>query len=324
MKFSIIVPVFGVARYLRPCLESVARQSYDDWESICIDDGSIDGSALILDEFAAKDSRFHIVHKKNKGVAIARNTALARVQGAYYLFLDGDDIWHPDLLRICKQALEEYPNADILHFGYQDINETLGVIPAILPEIKYHFSLISDDYDYGVAGFTAVDKAYRSSLFGKLRQRQYKVGEDLLYLTQVYLLAKNEVSINAKLYGYRIYNTSTMRRPPTPQQAIDAIFFKRDIVMAVNLSGRHMTERTAHWLSCAMTELFSYDYFYRVFPRNAVRNAWSDALKTILRNSDFSLLQKMRMKIVSLCPYWPIIILFCWIPCWLKRIIYHK
>ena len=61
--FSIIIPVYNVAPYLRECLDSVLAQTFADWEAICVDDGSTDGSGAILDEYAAKDARFRIVHQ---------------------------------------------------------------------------------------------------------------------------------------------------------------------------------------------------------------------------------------------------------------------
>lgn len=319
MKFSIIVPVFGIAQYLRTCLNSVAKQSYKDWECICVDDGSLDDSSIILDEYAANDCRYYVVKKNNEGVAIARNTALDSVQGSFYLFLDGDDIWHPDLLNVCKSALDEYQNADIIHFGYQNIDEKLDYLP-LEQQKNYFLSVIDGKYDYFKAGFTACNKAFRRSVFGELRQCKYIVGEDLLYLTRVYLLAKNEVKVNAILYGYRMHSASVMHRRPTLQIAIDSISFLHDIVDTIKSSRRHMTVRTAHWLSCAMTEQFSYYYYYRVYPRNKVRQVWCEALSKSLENRDFSLFQRLRMKIIFVCPYWPINFLFCIMPILLKRI----
>ncbi len=97
--FSIIIPVYDVAPYLRECLDSVMTQSFDDWEAICVDDGSTDGSGDILDEYAAKDKRFHIIHQPNAGVSAARNTALNTAKGKWVCFLDADDVWLDWLLR---------------------------------------------------------------------------------------------------------------------------------------------------------------------------------------------------------------------------------
>ena len=70
---SLVIPVFNVERHLRQCLDSVLRQTLKEWECICIDDGSPDGSGAILDEYARKDSRFTAIHQDNRGVSAARN-----------------------------------------------------------------------------------------------------------------------------------------------------------------------------------------------------------------------------------------------------------
>ena len=76
--FSVIVPVYNVAPYLGECLDSVLAQTFADWECLCTDDGSKDGSDLILDAYARRDPRFRIVHQPNAGVSAARNRALDR------------------------------------------------------------------------------------------------------------------------------------------------------------------------------------------------------------------------------------------------------
>lgn len=98
--FSIIIPVYNVAPYLRECLDSVLAQTFTDWEAICVDDGSTDGSGAILDEYAAKDKRFRVIHQKNAGVSVARNVALDSIRGEWFLFLDGDDLLRNDALEI--------------------------------------------------------------------------------------------------------------------------------------------------------------------------------------------------------------------------------
>ena len=95
-KFSIVIPVYNVAPYLRECLDSVLAQTFTDWEAICVDDGSTDGSGAILDEYEAKDKRFRVIHQKNAGVSAARNAALEVMKGQWFLFLDGDDMLRVD------------------------------------------------------------------------------------------------------------------------------------------------------------------------------------------------------------------------------------
>ncbi len=122
MKFSIIIPIYNAARYLRPCLDSVLAQTERDWECICIDDGSTDGSAAILDEYAAKDARFQIVHKKNEGVAVARNAGLDMARGEWITWLDADDEYAPWRLEEARQIIER-ENPDLVRFRTKFVDD---------------------------------------------------------------------------------------------------------------------------------------------------------------------------------------------------------
>lgn len=90
-KISIIVPVYNVEQYLPRCIDSILNQSFADFELLLIDDGSKDKSGTICDEYAAKDSRIRVFHKKNGGVSSARNTGLDNARGEWLSFIDGDD-----------------------------------------------------------------------------------------------------------------------------------------------------------------------------------------------------------------------------------------
>ena len=114
MKFSIVIPVYNVEHYLRECLDSVLSQTYSDWEAICVNDGSTDGSSVILEEYAAKDSRFRMISQKNAGTAAARNTGLKVAKGDYIFFLDSDDWIENHALQILADNLN---SEDVLCFS---------------------------------------------------------------------------------------------------------------------------------------------------------------------------------------------------------------
>ena len=106
-EISVIVPVYNVEKYLRECLDSVQAQTFSDFEVICVNDGSTDGSPAILAEYAAKDLRIKIVHQENSGLSDARNTGMSFAQGKYLYFLDSDDWIEPDTLEVCHNTAEE-------------------------------------------------------------------------------------------------------------------------------------------------------------------------------------------------------------------------
>ena len=88
---SIIVPVYKVEPYIHRCVDSILDQTFTDFELILVDDGSPDNCPAICDEYAAKDSRIHVIHKENGGLSSARNKGLEMAQGKYILFCDSDD-----------------------------------------------------------------------------------------------------------------------------------------------------------------------------------------------------------------------------------------
>ncbi len=88
---SVVIPVYKAEKYLRRCLDSLIDQTFTDWQAICVDDGSPDGSPAILDEYAAQDARFKVIHKKNAGVSAARNDGIKNADGEFIHFLDADD-----------------------------------------------------------------------------------------------------------------------------------------------------------------------------------------------------------------------------------------
>ena len=104
---SIIIPVYNVEPYLRQCLDSVANQTMRDIQIICVNDGSTDGSVDILEEYAAMDSRFVVVHQNNSGAGTARNTGLRHATGKYAYFADPDDWIELDLCEKLVDKLEE-------------------------------------------------------------------------------------------------------------------------------------------------------------------------------------------------------------------------
>ena len=99
-KFSIIIPVYNVEKFLPECLDSIAAQSLADIEIICIDDGSIDSSSKILEQYAKNDKRLTILKQKNQGQGVARNNGLEIAKGDYILFVDPDDWIKDDTIKI--------------------------------------------------------------------------------------------------------------------------------------------------------------------------------------------------------------------------------
>lgn len=130
-KFSVIVPVYNVASYLQGCLDSIViavRIAQCRTEVICVDDGSDDGSAKILDEYVSRLSQsdsyltMRIIHQPNAGVSAARNVALDLSVGEWVAFIDSDDTWVPELLVRLVERIASHPDAELIGFTARKIN----------------------------------------------------------------------------------------------------------------------------------------------------------------------------------------------------------
>ena len=106
-QISIIVPVYNTEPYLRECLESLRRQTFSDLEVIAVDDGSTDGSLAVCRAYARMDPRFRVVSRDHQGVSAARNAGLAQASGAYFAFVDSDDLLSPDWCGTLWSLLQE-------------------------------------------------------------------------------------------------------------------------------------------------------------------------------------------------------------------------
>lgn len=114
---SILIPVYNVEAYLSRCLDSILQQTYTHWECILINDGSLDSSGQICDEYAKRDPRIRVIHQENSGVAVVRNRLIEEAQGEWLAFVDGDDWVEPHYLQALI-SLQQQTQADIVSYGH--------------------------------------------------------------------------------------------------------------------------------------------------------------------------------------------------------------
>lgn len=116
MKFSVIVPVYNVEKYLDRCIQSIIDQTYTDFELILVDDGSPDNCPKMCDEWAKRDARINVIHKKNGGRLHARLSGIKEAQGEYIISVDSDDFIDKNLLKVCYLNLFDIPDCLIFDF----------------------------------------------------------------------------------------------------------------------------------------------------------------------------------------------------------------
>ena len=247
-KFSIIIPVYNVAPYLRECLDSVLAQTFTDWEAICVDDGSTDGSGAILDEYAAKDSHFRVVHQANAGVSAARNAALDVACGEWVWFVDGDDMIHPGSLWWFVSIIEAADRLDTFAFstGHESsINPSSWPrLPAIDFPLKNH--VVFRNFEVLRAHRRGVCSVIlRRDAIKDLRFRPYRVSEDVLFMTTAYWRTTHHVFLPADVYFYRQRAGSAMQSPPNKDKCREMLHAETEMMENI---GTYKTKEDDSWL----------------------------------------------------------------------------
>lgn len=205
---SIIIPVYNVERYVRACLDSIARLSAFSWEAILIDDGSTDGSGVICDEYAARDARFRVIHQKNAGVSAARNAGLEVARGEWIWFVDSDDTVNADFEIVNPEVMEQ---ADYVLFDMQKFDDGKEA-----PLLGHQFAGVHDGgLDKNAFLLKHLCNHHQRLFYRKTwvminpHQRLafslgVRVGEDLEFQYKYLTRCKHPVRLQAVLYNYRL------------------------------------------------------------------------------------------------------------------------
>ena len=263
MTFSIVIPVYNVAPYLRESLDSVLAQTLTDWEAICVDDGSTDASGAILDAYAAKDARFKVIHQPNGGVSAARNVALEKVQGDWVGFADPDDVLHRDWLSNFKQLIDSH-DVDIVRGAY-----TLWDGSRPLPEVDGcggGIRLLSgDDARFKGAAIAlkdgyAVLNVIRRSLVDGLRFPNARVMEDCLFSSSAMLRAKAVAITDFPGYYYRVRPDSAVHKLPPGRDPVDDLIELTSAVESWYVNNRRELGKAMEPFLLRTVSSFLYDY----------------------------------------------------------------
>ena len=203
-RISVIVPVYNVQRHLRECLDSLRAQKYEDWEAVCVDDGSSDGSENILDEYASIDKRIKVIHQANAGVHVARNRALDVVSGEWLTYIDSDDVistsWFSEAMRLAESS-----QADIVRLNYVFAQQLPSGFLCRQGGVVFHVYHDADALAFGWRMFFPKGFLWttfiRRSLVGDLRFRpDIRCKEDGLWLIE--LLPRVSSICNGEFVGY--------------------------------------------------------------------------------------------------------------------------
>lgn len=211
---SIIIPVYNVERFIRQTIESVLTQKVTSWQLILVNDGSIDASGKICDEYAQKDPRISVIHQPNLGVSTARNKGLDKANGKYICFIDGDDYVDSNYLSSMSTKIDGHDAvyADVTHrypaenristaFSYPDrVTITLASDPDRITRLK----IIENGFP--------VAKLFRRDMIEKFKLRfdqQLSYHEDHIFVLEYLSHCQSIVLTSDTSYQYRHLPEST-------------------------------------------------------------------------------------------------------------------
>lgn len=204
-KVTINVPVYNVEPYLRQCLDSLIAQTLSEIEILLIDDGSTDNSGNICDEYAQKDSRIRVFHKKNEGLASARQYALERAKGEYFISCDSDDWVEPTMYEeLYKKAKAEDADIVICDFFY-NYPDGRQIQANNIPKNCSRDALLRDVLMRRLSGTTG-SKLFRRDIFQRFNiswEKDINLGEDIFIFLK---LLQHPLKINClpkAFYHYR-------------------------------------------------------------------------------------------------------------------------
>ena len=233
MKFSIIVPIYNVEKYLENCLKSIQNQSYPNFEVLMIDDGTKDRCPEIMKKFE-EDERFKSFHKKNGGLSDARNYGVERARGEYLLFVDSDDEIEEDLLFKLNDEIENH-HPEVIKFGIKVIGkeETLEKSPLFinLSGEQAFSKLILNNYFVTAWSYTYERTFWLENHFSYTKERYH---EDFGLTPIIVLKAKKVSSIDTIGYRYFIIENSIMTDPKKAlKKAEDTLYFFDELLKEV-------------------------------------------------------------------------------------------
>jgi glycosyltransferase involved in cell wall biosynthesis len=209
MKISVIVPVYNGEKYIHSTLISLLSQNIDDYEVVCVDDGSNDATSSILD--AIVDIKLRVIHQPNLGVWKARHAGILAAKGEYITFCDSDDKPEINWLSLMyDRAIES--DADITLCGFRRVDESTGRTISTEMVIKGEDDVSVDKIPLLFLNSSLWNKFFKAKLFENIFEPTIipRVAEDTLFLASLYPDVKKIAFVPVVLYNYNIRTTSAI------------------------------------------------------------------------------------------------------------------
>ena len=263
MKFSIIIPCYKVEQYLKQCVDSILCQTYKDIEVILVDDGSPDSCPAICDDYAKKDDRVRVIHKKNEGLSAARNDGLAIASGDYVCFVDSDDfIEGNESLSRMVSLITRNPSIDLLFFNVFYYDNKSGIktywpaFQKVAPNVCSSTEAIKLLVDSGTVPMAAWGKLIRKSLLtdNGIAFQSGIIGEDNPWFVYMMKYPKVITFLNDYIYAYRQNVSTSITKSNRPKHIKDMKYIIESV--CGYLKGCNAEKR---WIDC-MYSFIAYNY----------------------------------------------------------------
>ena len=329
-KFTIIMPVYNVAPYLRECLDSLLAQTVNDpaspsyaavnWEAICVDDGSTDGSGEILDQYANTDDRFKVFHQKNKGVANARNRALSVAKGEWVLFVDSDDILLPGALDVLSKHLAA--DVDAVLMKRVNFEESL---PPVEENERQFCKLSTSKINWDVYFHPIFAAAYRRESVANLQFESLTVGEDRVWYLSALEQAKQVVALDYVGYGYREREGSAIHSKMTQRKFEDNLKHFERVCEIVGRRPERYAQNVLRRIGQSLTEYTAMEFV--ALPKedkDGCHVFWIEVLEHVKHYPWLPTFQRLMMNVCAKTKCRLVTMALCYIPFWLKSHGLHR
>lgn len=205
-KVSVIIPIYGVEKYLKKCVDSLIKQNFDDYEILLIDDGSPDKCGEICDNYSNEYDNIYAFHKENGGLSSARNYGIKRAKGEYLIFVDSDDFVSENMISILYNSIKN-DCTDIAicnRFEYLEYNNKCkkSYVNNYKHEIFNYEQAIMELCSFQCFDMSAWAKIYKRELFEDIEFPEGKLSEDYYIMYRLFEKCNSISYINEYLYYY--------------------------------------------------------------------------------------------------------------------------
>lgn len=290
MLFSIVIPVYNVAPYLRECVDSVLAQEFTDYEIILVDDGSTDNSPNICDEYAETHTQIKVIHKANGGLSDARNFGTKEAQGDYLMFLDSDDFWNGKNILFEIYNIIKENNPDLIIHELSSFYDLEKIIPRKfknegIQKFSLDFKndlkeLVNNDIYYA----TACNKIIKTSIIkeNNIEFSKGKLHEDVAWSADIIPYISSYSLYKKPFYYYRKGREGSLTVQIKPKNIIDLIDIiseKENLLSKINGGLSYLSYNYYIYLNNInlleeeqkqkyLKKLIELDYLLDYYPRN--------------------------------------------------------